>query len=138
MHYDYAEFEKLLNASDEVFQTWDDQLKEFTNVAREVTRKRSEKFIPIKITPRHNETQERLQYLRAFRKAHEQLQRTVANVVEAHENSTQRRADDGGHFLSESFGDMDAVGEVRQAYEALKDVDVLDLSPGTCKSRNSS
>jgi dynein heavy chain 1, cytosolic len=130
MHYDYAEFEKLINVSDEVFQTWDDQLKEFTNVAREVTRKRSEKFISIKITPRHRATQERLQYLRAFRKAHEQLQRTVANVVEAHENATQRRTDDGGHFLSESFGDMDAVGEVRQAYESLKDVDVLDLSAG--------
>ena len=131
MHYDYGEFEKLMNASDDVFRTWDDQLKEFTNVAREVTRKRSEKFIPIKIVPRHSATQERLQYLRTFRKAHEQLQRTVANVVEAHENATHRRGgDEKGPLLSESFGDMDAVGEVRQAYEALKDVDVLDLSPG--------
>lgn len=129
MHYEYGEFEKLMNASEEVFRTWDDQLKEFTNVAREVTRKRSEKFIPIKIVPRHSATQERLQYLRTFRKAHEQLQRTVANVVEAHENATHRR-DDKGHLLSESFGDMDAVGEVRQAYESLKDVDVLDLSAG--------
>ena len=131
MHYEYGEFEKLMNASDDVFHTWDDQLKEFTNVAREVTRKRSEKFIPIKIVPRHSATQERLQYLRTFRKAHEQLQRTVANVVEAHENATQRRGDDKGHLLSESFGDMDASGEVRQAYESLKDVDVLDLSAGT-------
>jgi dynein heavy chain 1, cytosolic len=131
MHYEYGEFEKLMNASDDVFHTWDDQLKEFTNVAREVTRRRSEKFIPIKIAPRHSATQERLQYLRTFRKAHEQLQRTVANVVEAHENATIRRGgDDKRHFLSESFGDMDAVSEVRQAYEALKDVDVLDLSPG--------
>ena len=130
MHYEYNEFEKLMNASDDVFRTWDDQLKEFTNVAREVTRKRSEKFIPIKIAPRHSATQERLQYLRTFRKAHEQLQRTVANVVEAHESAVQRRGDDGGHLLSDSFGDMDAVGEVRQAYESLKDVDVLDLSSG--------
>lgn len=129
MHYEYSEFEKLLNASDDVFRTWDDQLKEFTNVAREVTRKRSEKFIPIKISPKHSATQERLQYLRAFRKAHEQLQKTVANVVEAHESAVQRRVDEG-QLLSESFGDMDAVGEVRQAYESLKDVDVLDLSPG--------
>src|SRR5277367_782045 len=130
MHYEYSEFEKLMNASDDVFQTWDDQLKEFTNVAREVTRKRSEKFIPIKIVPRHSATQERLQYLRTFRKAHEQLQKTVANVVEAHENTTHRRGDDRSNFLSESFGDMDAIGEVRQAYESLKDVDVLDLSAG--------
>ena len=130
MHYEYSEFERLMNAADDVFRTWDDQLKEFTNVAREVTRKRSEKFIPIKVAPKHSTTQERLQYLRAFRNAHEQLLRTVANVVEAHENAIQRRADEGVHLLSESFGDMDAVSEVRQAYESLKDVDVLDLSVG--------
>ena len=128
MHYEYSEFERLMNAADVVFQTWDDQLKEFTNVAREVTRRRSEKFIPIKIVPRHSDTQERLQYLRTFRKAHEQLQRTVANVVESHESAAQRHDRDEGRLFSESFGDMDAVGEVRQAYETLKDVDVLDLS----------
>jgi dynein heavy chain 1 len=32
---------------------WGDLIKEFTNVTREVTRKRSEKFIPIKVQPAH-------------------------------------------------------------------------------------
>jgi hypothetical protein len=35
-----------------IFRMWDDLIREFTNVAREVTRKRSEKFIPIKVVLR--------------------------------------------------------------------------------------
>jgi dynein heavy chain 1, cytosolic len=129
MQLDYNDFLNLLNAADDIFRTWEDQLKEFTNVAREVTRKRSEKFILIKITPKHIATQERLQYLRTFRKAHDQLYKTVVNVTEVHETASRRKRD-GVHFLSDSLRDIDAVNEVRQAYECLKDVDVLDLSQG--------
>lgn len=38
-----------------------------------MTRKRSEKFIQIKIVAAHQTLQERLSYLRGFRKQHEQL-----------------------------------------------------------------
>ena len=34
-----------------LFRTWDDLIKKFRNIAREVTKKRSEKFIPIKVIP---------------------------------------------------------------------------------------
>jgi dynein heavy chain 1 len=40
-----------------IFWTWDSFIKEFTNVAREVT-KRQEKFIPIKVVPVHTKLQE--------------------------------------------------------------------------------
>ena len=52
---------------------WDDLIKEFRNVAREVARKRSEKFIPIKVIPEHGKLVERVRYLREWRKQHEQL-----------------------------------------------------------------
>ncbi|KAL0957517.1 hypothetical protein HGRIS_001310 [Hohenbuehelia grisea] len=48
-------------------------MKEFTNVAREVQRKRSERFIPIKVVPAHARLQERTRYLREWWKQHEQL-----------------------------------------------------------------
>ena len=48
----YETFERLLLQTMNIFRTWDDLIKEFTNVAREVTRKRSEKFIPIKVMRR--------------------------------------------------------------------------------------
>ena len=74
MYSDYSAFERTMSSCSAVFQAWDDSFKEFTNVAREVTRKRAEKFIPIKISPAHSKLQERITYLRAFRKQHQQLQ----------------------------------------------------------------
>jgi dynein heavy chain 1 len=125
MHLEYKDFENLMNIADGIFRTWDDNIKEFTNVAREVTRKRNEKFIPIKVAARHLKTQERLAYIRAFRHGHEQLQRTIANVLGPQDGITSRDA----AAVADDIGDVDAVEEVAQAYAVLKDVDVLDVSP---------
>lgn len=133
MHLEYNDFESLMNVAEGIFKTWDENVKEFTNVARDVTRKRSEKFIPIKISARHLKTQERLAYIKAFRHSHEQLQRTIANVLgpKSYENGTTTGATVAGNGVAapEEFGDVDAVDEVAQAYAVLKDVDVLDVSP---------
>ena len=48
------EFRSLMKMTQAIWRTWDDKLKEFTNVAREATRRRNEKFIPIKINARHD------------------------------------------------------------------------------------
>ena len=45
----YEMFDWLLSQTAAIFRSWDDHRKEFTNIAREVTRKRQEKFIPIKV-----------------------------------------------------------------------------------------
>ncbi|ODQ54001.1 hypothetical protein SAICODRAFT_70683 [Saitoella complicata NRRL Y-17804] len=116
MHLSHPVFETLATQWSSVFRIWDEQYKEFTNVAREVSRKRSEKFIPIKIGARHVKTQERLEYVRAFRKGHEQLRETIGRVI----------AGAAGVGVGEE-GDVES--EVVHAYEALRDVDVLDVSP---------
>src|ERR1700730_5871201 len=69
----YETFDRLLSQTMTIFRMWDDLIKEFTNVAREVTRKRSERFIPIKVVPAHAKLQERARYLKDWRKQHEQL-----------------------------------------------------------------
>ncbi|GAA5850789.1 hypothetical protein JCM8547_009091 [Rhodosporidiobolus lusitaniae] len=133
---DYPLFERAMSSSSHVFQAWDDSFKEFTNVAREVTRKRSEKFIPIKISPAHAQLQERVLYLRQFRKQHHQLQVMVGPL-----GSETRRAGEVGLENGEvdgetakewtsTLGDIDMDAEVRQAYESIKNVDVLDVSTG--------
>lgn len=95
MYMEYETFEKVMDLCRRVFDTWDEQMKEFTILARDrasshaslfirvriadrprmsaVTRKRQEKFIQIKIVAAHGPLQERLAYLRSFRKQHEQL-----------------------------------------------------------------
>ncbi|KAF2754571.1 cytoplasmic dynein-like protein 1 heavy chain 1 [Pseudovirgaria hyperparasitica] len=129
MHLEFPQFNAILNETEEIWRTWDDCVKEFTNVAREVTRRRNEKFIPIKIQSNHEETQKRLRYVHTFRKNHEQLQRTIVTVL----GSGQSESVDGtapmDAVVVAEIGDVDAVDEVAQAYAALKDVDVLDVSP---------
>ena len=131
MHLDFKDFEAVMEAAEGIWLTWDDNVKDFTNVAREVTRRRAEKFIPIKVVSRHVKMQERLNYVNTFRVNHEQLQRTIINVLGSKPSSAASAQDISGNqvVLVEEIGDVDAVEEVTQAYAALKDVDVLDVSP---------
>lgn len=130
MYMDYPEFQAVMDVAESIWRTWEENVKEFTNVAREVTRRRNEKFIPIKIAARHRQTEERLRYITTFRKNHEQLQRTIVNVLGS--QSSLSTLADGAQVkesvIVEEIGDVDAVEEVKQAYGVLKDVDVLDVS----------
>ncbi|KAJ5127831.1 hypothetical protein N7448_008610 [Penicillium atrosanguineum] len=131
LHLDYREFRSLMKTTQAIWRAWDENLKEFTNVARDSTRRRNEKFIPIKINGRHELTRERLKYIDTFRVNHEQLQRTIINVLGPSKSSAEIGAgvDSGETVIVEEIGDVDAVEEVTHAYAALKNVDVLDVSP---------
>ena len=131
MQLDFRDFRALMENADRIWANWDESIREFTNVAREVTRRRNEKFIPIKIYPRHLKTQERLNYIRTFRVNHEQLQRTIYTVLGSKQQNggIDRDIDETQAVLVEEIGDVDAVDEVAQAFSALKDVDVLDVTP---------
>ncbi|KAJ2010898.1 dynein heavy chain, partial [Coemansia sp. S680] len=78
-----------------------------------LTRKRSEKFIPIKVRAAHAPLQERLRFVHQFRQQHEQLQQTIVRVM------TQ-----GG-----GSADSSAIDEIRLAYDIVRIVDVLDVTP---------
>jgi len=119
MHMEFAEFSNIIEDCESVFQTWEENIKDFTNVAREVTRKRSEKFIPIKIYPAHQKLRERLNFLKSFRQQHDQLRTTVSFVAKSEKGS-------GIDDLTGS----DINDEIRLAYECIRDIDVLDISPG--------
>jgi dynein heavy chain 1 len=113
----YETFDRLLGQVTAIFQTWDDLIKEFTNVAREVTRKRSEKFIPIKVANAHAKLQERCRYLKDWRSKHEQL-----------EVMTGPTRGISGSVLDIGIGGMDMEEEVKEAYEIVKRIDVLDVT----------
>lgn len=141
---DYTSFDRAMSACAAVFEAWDDSLKEFTNVAREVTRKRAEKFIPIKINAAHVKLQERVIYLRQFRKQHNQLQVMVGPLGSRTRAVTDGRSED----KQAGFGEIDMdfevrrralssascltafPAQVRETYESIKNVDVLDVSQG--------
>ncbi|KAH9920337.1 cytoplasmic dynein heavy chain 1 [Fomitopsis serialis] len=114
----YETFERLLSQTMEIFRTWDDNIKEFTNVAREVTRKRMERFIPIKVVPAHAKLQDRCRYLRDWRKQHEQL-------------AVMTGPTKGLGGVGMEIGGVDMEAEVKEAYEVMKRIDVLDVSVGS-------
>ncbi|KAK9435031.1 Dynein heavy chain, cytoplasmic [Metarhizium brunneum] len=126
---DYQQFQALMRTCDGIFRTWEENIKEFTNVAREVTRRRNEKFIPIKINKKHSELESRIKYVGTFRDNHEQLQRTIVNVLGPKATIpgvTETTGTNG--VVVEEIGDVDAVEEVKQAWEALQNVDLLDVT----------
>lgn len=113
----YDSFDRLLTTAQATFRTWDEQIKDFTNVARELTRKRGEKFIPIKIVPAHAKLQERVRYLQEWRKKHEQL-------------AVMTGPTKGLSGTGKEVGDIDMEEEVKEAYELIKGIDILDVSEG--------
>jgi len=125
----YDMFERLLAQTMNIFRTWDDLMKEFTNVAREVTRRRSEKFIPIKISPAHAKLQERCRYLRDWRKQHEQLA-VMTGPTKGLGGSFAGAGVAAGVVGVRDAGGMDMEEEVKEAYEVVKRIDVLDVSVG--------
>ncbi|KAJ9613346.1 dynein heavy chain [Cladophialophora chaetospira] len=131
MSLSWDDFNELMDSVNLVWETWDDQMKSFTAVAREITRRKNAEFVPVKIVPRHAQTQERLRYVYRFRNDHEQLRKTIVNVLgpKATANDLAQPSDDGGTAVIEELGDVDAVEEVAAAYEIVRHVDILDVSP---------
>nr|CAG8506850.1 6173_t:CDS:10 [Entrophospora candida] len=130
MYMSYEEFEKVMSGAEDVFKTWDECIKEFTNVARDVTRKRTDKFIPIKIIPAHDKLQERVDFVRGFRKQHEQLHQTILKVMTQPKKVPKKIVDESEENAAapQEDNDIDALEEIRLAYENVKDIDVLDVS----------
>lgn len=129
MHYNFDDFQRVLAQVLEIWKFWDEDVKEFTNVAREVTRRRNDKFIPIKVTKRHAATEERLSYIENFRTSHEQLQNTIANVLAPDDGVAELAGATSDAAANGEIGDVDAIDEISEAYLLVKDVDVLDVSP---------
>ncbi|KAK5456057.1 dynein heavy chain [Exophiala xenobiotica] len=126
----FKDFQKLMESVNKVWATWDDNLKSFTAVAREITRRKNNDFVPVKVSSQHAQTQERLRYVNQFRNNHEQLLQTIVNVLGPKSSATGATAlaDEGGAAILEELGDVDAVEEVSAAYEVVRHVNVLDVS----------
>jgi hypothetical protein len=76
-----------------------------------------EKFILIKVQLAHTKLQERMRYLREWRKQHEQLAVMMGLMK-------------GLGGIGIKFWGMDMEEERKEAYEVVKQIDVLDVSVG--------
>ncbi|KAI0242051.1 dynein heavy chain [Massospora cicadina] len=122
MYIDYADFDHIMRSVTRLFSTWEDLAREFTTLARDLTRKRGEKFFYLKLESAHAKLQERVDFIQLFRKQHEQLQTTIVKVM-ARPSVSRKPAGD-----EVTVSDLNAVEEVKHAYENVKHIDVLDIS----------
>ncbi len=108
-------------------------IKEFTKVAREETRKSLDKFFPIKINLAHGKLQERILFVRNFRKQHELLYQTCVKVMSQPKGITKIIVEGEGKVIQQeeeatSMNDVNSMEEIKLAYESVNDIDVLDVS----------
>ena len=139
MFLNYNEFDHLIQSVNQFFDCWDDQSKEFILLVREVTRKRNEKFLPIRFNMTHTKLKERVGYLASFRKQHHQLRNTIAKVMGSN-NRTEITGTNGQMTQDQASNektattisqDTLALEEIDLAYQEMKSVDVLDVSEGS-------
>ena len=112
-----SKIERLINNFYLIFKAWDEQSKEFVSVAREVTRKRSDRFVPIKIHAVHCLLQERIQFVSNFRSLHEKL------VFTLHQTLKQKSAMLG-------IDGESALLQVENSLALIKEIDLFDVSQG--------
>ncbi|CCG82670.1 Dynein heavy chain [Taphrina deformans PYCC 5710] len=123
MQLPYIKFEDLIAEANMVFSAYDNKVKDFITTSRDVLRKRSEKFLVIKVHAAHTKLQERLVYLHKFRGAHEQLSKTIKDIL-----STQSLVLNSDTTFAEQIAKVDATKHIAEAYHLLNEVDVLDVS----------
>ncbi|GBB84618.1 hypothetical protein RclHR1_01120006 [Rhizophagus clarus] len=125
---DYEDFEKIMSDTEDVFKAWNGNTIDFENIARELMRKRSDRFIPIKINPAHNKLQDRIAYTKCFRKRHEQLLQTIVKAM-SQPKTTTAEGEDKVVKQEESANTNDSLmREVKLAYKNMEDINVLDVS----------
>jgi len=119
MYMPFEEFENVTNGCDIVFNTWKENSREFTNIARDTVRRRKEKFILVKIDAAHEKLQERINFIKDFRIRHEHLQKTIEKIIKS----------DSEYAGDEDSGiDSSTLDDVSDAYSNFKNIDILDVS----------
>ena len=124
MHIAYQDFSELTQRCSNVFKDWDDNYDKFQTMLRDTKRPRAAGtggIMSMKILPEHRKLSERLKRLAEFRLQHEQLQSVISRVLSPGDSSDQSDT-----LLQES---QSSTREVNLAYEDMKQLDVLDMSP---------
>ncbi|CAG2102482.1 unnamed protein product, partial [Medioppia subpectinata] len=137
MHIPFDEFERVVTACSEVFITWDDEYDKLQGLMRDIVKKKREEHLKMvwRINLAHKRLQSRMEQMRKFRRQHEQLRaviirvlRPVVKAVKEGESINDVNSEKDSTLSSIDSADMNAIEEVNNAYELVKEVDALDIS----------
>ncbi|GMF04123.1 unnamed protein product [Ambrosiozyma monospora] len=99
-----------MNASDSVLEMIEENIREFIGLARELVRKRSDRFMMIKVKY-PEELGIRIELIKEFRKNHSDMRNSINKLV------------NGLNADNSSF-----IKDIEYAYDAVKEIDSLNLS----------
>ena len=123
----------------EVFTTWDDEYDKLQGLMRDIVKKKRDEHLKMvwRVNFSHKRLQERMSYMVKFRRQHEQLRTVIVRVLRptiATQGSQPalegvREGEEAKpEGLALEAADATAIEEVNLAYEAVKEVDGLDIS----------
>ncbi|CEP21047.1 unnamed protein product [Cyberlindnera jadinii] len=114
MELDYEAFTAETKEIYSVFETWDRCTKEFTNLARELLRKREEKFIFVKVNSKTTFLKDRLDEVVTFRKAHQNFSYSLGhlNLLESELDDAYMKMKNVNVFTNDKSWDI-----AKQGYE---------------------
>ncbi|ODQ81979.1 hypothetical protein BABINDRAFT_160194 [Babjeviella inositovora NRRL Y-12698] len=110
MELEHADFTTAVAGITSVFSTFDSQMKDFASLARELLRKRSEKYMYVKVLSKTDALAARIVHVSAFRARHEEL---LAMVSAAFAETTEPSDISLDVFASVDVADTSAEGNRR-------------------------
>ncbi|EFA77050.1 cytoplasmic dynein heavy chain [Heterostelium album PN500] len=120
---DYNEFEKATSSFRALFTLWDDQFAQFRENLRDIARKRGSDRVPLLVNVDNRRLQDRVLKIRKFRRQHDELKSVISTVLPQQQSSSSATAAAAG-----KSGEINAIKEINEAYDEVKDIDVLLLT----------
>lgn len=107
MFLEYEDFDKITLECKQVFSTWEDQFEQFRESLRDLARRRNQDKLPLRVNVESKELQDRITSVRKFRRQHNELKSVIIRVLPSSSS---------------------AIKEITEAYEEIKDKEVLLLN----------
>jgi dynein heavy chain 1 len=116
------DFDEITSGCKKVFEAWDTEDEKFRSIVRETLKRRrdEQRKTFMRVKPEHEALKRRLDDLGNFRKQHEQLRTVIARVLRPSSSEEAEGMQDRD--------DVEAIEEVKQAYEDVQSLEALDLT----------
>jgi len=125
VHMDTDTFNFIMTSTKAIWTSWAKNVRNFDLAGRSHREKfKEEGNFYLKIAARHVRTRERLDYVASFRNNHEQLVKTIGEVLAGSGGIDQTQ----GSSVVGELSSFDAVKDITNAYESIGEIDVLDVS----------
>ncbi|KAG7861843.1 hypothetical protein KL939_000864 [Ogataea angusta] len=115
----YADFKLISDQVDNLLGNLDECIKDFTTMARELLRKRSDKFIAVRIVV-PSELKEAVSKAAEFRSQHEELKEIVSNLVKATKVTEYLEEVDYAYSAVETASPLDMGTEGQRAWTQVE------------------